>query len=80
MEPLVSVLSAQGGITNAGDLLVLRLWLIVWMIYLFGGTAYQDINGLSRATAALPSDKVEWTIFRSVTTNNFVRVALHLQC
>ena len=34
------------------------------MIKLIAGSAYSEINGIGRATAALPLDKIEWTLFR----------------
>ncbi|KAK0822427.1 hypothetical protein LTR73_009302, partial [Friedmanniomyces endolithicus] len=34
------------------------------VIKLMGGTVYQEINAMSRATATLLGNKVEWTLFR----------------
>lgn len=41
-------------------------WLGIWFIRLVAGTAYQEINGLSKAVAVLPSGKIGWTLFRYV--------------
>lgn len=43
-----------------------KWWIVVCIIWLLAGSAYAEINGISKATASLPSDKVEWTLFRSV--------------
>lgn len=46
------------------DTFSLKWWFGVWAVRIFLGTAYQEINGMSRAVAALPVDKVGWTLFR----------------
>lgn len=46
------------------DRFSLKWWFGVWSVKLFLGSAYQEINGMSRAAASLPSDKIEWTLFR----------------
>jgi len=33
-------------------------------IRLIGGSAYAEMNGIGRATTSLPSERVEWTLFR----------------
>lgn len=38
------------------------------VIKLMGGTVYQEINAMSRATATLLGNKVEWTLFRCVVS------------
>lgn len=37
--------------------------LVVGMIKTIGGTAYDEINGMGKATASLP-ESIEWTVFR----------------
>lgn len=39
---------------------------ITFGIRFVGGTAYDEINGLSKATASLPTE-IEWTLFRYVS-------------
>lgn len=46
------------------DRTTIKWWFAIWVVWLVGGTTYQEINGLSKATAALPGDIFEWTIFR----------------
>ena len=45
------------------DRQTIKWWLGIWFIWLAAGTAYNEINGLSKATAALPA-KIEWSLFR----------------
>jgi hypothetical protein len=42
-----------------------KWWFGILAVRYLGGTAFQEINGLSRATAALRPE-IEWTLFRSV--------------
>ena len=49
------------------DRFALKWWFGITMIRLFGGSAYAEINGLSRATIeCLPLEDggVEWTLMR----------------
>lgn len=42
----------------------IKWWFGILAIKLFLGTAYQEINGMSRAVTSLSMEKVEWTLFR----------------
>ncbi|KAF2487589.1 hypothetical protein BDY17DRAFT_14303 [Neohortaea acidophila] len=42
----------------------LKWWFGILAIKLFLGTAYKEINGMSRAVTSLPTEQVEWTLFR----------------
>ena len=36
----------------------------VWIVKMIGGSAYDEINGLSKLTASLSLEDIEWTLFR----------------
>ena len=44
--------------------------LMVNLIYWFFNVAYQEINGFSSQIAALPVDKIAWTVFRVPNLGN----------
>lgn len=43
-----------------------KWWFCVWAIWLTGGSAYDEVNGIGRVVSALPLDEIEWALFRSV--------------
>ncbi|KAK3724146.1 hypothetical protein LTR37_001269 [Vermiconidia calcicola] len=46
------------------DTVTWKWWIVISMISLLGGTCYQEINGLSRATSSLGGNDIQWTLFR----------------
>lgn len=47
------------------DKFSLKWWFGIFFIKWFAGSAYYEINGMSRATIeCLPLDQVAWTLFR----------------
>lgn len=46
------------------------IWrLMVFAIWLIGGSAYEEVNGIGRMVSALPLNEIEWTLFRSVLSH-----------
>ena len=41
-----------------------KWWFGIWTIRITGGSAFQEIVGMSKATASLPVEQIEWTLFR----------------
>lgn len=42
----------------------LKWWLLVWLVKLMGGSAYDEVTGIGRIVTARSLDEVEWTLFR----------------
>lgn len=41
-----------------------KWWFMILSIWLVGGSAYAEVNGIGRVVSALPLNEVEWTLFR----------------
>ena len=54
------------------DTVTWKWWIVISMISLLGGTCYQEINGLSRATSSLGGNDIQWTLFRYAYPNNIL--------
>lgn len=51
------------------DKFSLKWWFGITMVKWFAGSAYYEINAMSRATVeCLPVENVEWTLFRYVVS------------
>ncbi|KAK4493913.1 hypothetical protein PRZ48_015099 [Zasmidium cellare] len=47
-----------------------KWWFCVLAIWLIGGSAYDEVNGIGRVVSALPLSEIEWTLFRVPALTN----------
>ena len=58
------MVTSTGSYTAPEDRFSLKWFFGILLIRIVGGTTYREINGMSAAVLAVPTETIEWTMFR----------------